>query len=320
MSTGKSPGADGFPVEFYRRFWGLLGQDLVDILNFSFTHGSLSDSQRRGIIRLLYKKDDPLELKHWRSISLLNTDYKICTKVLANRLRKVIPLILSEDQTCGIPDRSIFENLFLIRDTLDYVNHKQLSAAVISLDQENAFDRVNHGFLQRVLAQFNFGPGFRRWVNIVYTDISSQVINNGWLSSSFKFERGVRQGCPLSPLLYCLVAETLGQAIRRDNRIEGIQIPGSGNKQSKVSQYADDTTVILANDFSVNKAFHIIHVFEQGSGSHLNTQKTEGLWIGTSAGRTTGPVNITWVTDKLKILGVYFGNYNLAKDLVRFLR
>ena len=311
MSTGKSPGADGFPVEFYRRFWGLLGQDLVDILNFSFTHGSLSDSQRRGIIRLLYKKDDPLELKNWRPISLLNTDYKICTKVLANRLRKVIPLIFSEDQTCGIPDRSIFENLFLIRDTLDYVNHKQLSAAVISLDQEKAFDRVNHGFLQRVLAQFNFGPGFRRWVNIVYTDISSQVINNGWLSASFKLERGVRQGCPLSPLLYCLVAETLGQAIRRDNRIEGIQIPGSGNKQSKVSQYADDTTLILANEFSVNKAFHIIHVFEQGSGSRLNTQKTEGLWIGTSAGRSTGPVNITWVTDKLKILGVYFGNTNL---------
>lgn len=71
------------------------------------------------------------------------------------------------------------------------------------------------------------------------------------------------------------------------------------------------TTLVLASDFSVNKAFHIIHVFEQGSGSRLNSQKTDGLWIGTSAGRSTGPVNITWVTDKLKILGVYFGNTNL---------
>jgi len=134
-----------------------------------------------------------LELKNWRPISLLNTDYKICTKVLANRLRKVILLILSEDQTCSILDRSIFENLFLISNTIDYVNHKQLLAAVISLDQEKAFDRVNHGFLQRVLAKFNFGPGFRQWINIVYTDISSQVINNGWLSLSFKLEREARR-------------------------------------------------------------------------------------------------------------------------------
>ena len=166
IASSKSPGADGLPVEFYHRFWGLLGNDLVDTLNYSFIHGSLSDSQRLGIIRLLFKKDDPLLLKNWRPISLLNTDYKICTKVLANRLRRVISLILSEDQTCGIPDRSIFENLFLIRDTIDLVNHKELSAAIISLDQEKAFDRVNHGFLQRVLERFNFGPHFQRWITI----------------------------------------------------------------------------------------------------------------------------------------------------------
>ena len=139
------------------------------ILNYSYAHGSLSDTQRRGILRLLFKKDDPLELKNWRPISLLNTDYKICTKVLANRLRKVLPRIINKDQTCGIPDRSIYENLFLLRDTIDYVQHKHLSAAIISLDQEKAFDRVNHGFLHRVLTRFNFGPLSRRRVNVVYT-------------------------------------------------------------------------------------------------------------------------------------------------------
>ena len=179
MSTNKSPGSDGLLVEFYRRFWSLIGPDLVEILNYSFQHGSLSESQRRGIIRLLYKKEDPLELKNWRPISLLNTDYKICTKVLANRLRHVLPRIINKNQTCGIPDRSIYENLFLLRDKIDYVKHKELSAAIISLDQEKAFDRVNHGFLQRVLTRFNFGPHFRRWVDVVYHDITSNVINNG---------------------------------------------------------------------------------------------------------------------------------------------
>ena len=80
----------------------------------------------------------------------------------------------------------------------------------------------------------------------MYTDINSRVINNGYLSSPIALKRGVRQGCPLSPLLYSLVVETLGQAIRKDSTIQGIRIPGSSNKESKVSQYADDTTVIAA--------------------------------------------------------------------------
>jgi len=95
------------------------------------------------------------------------------------------PNILNEDQTCGVPGRNIFENLFLLRDTIDYARLKHLPAAVIGLDQEKAFDRVNHSFLQRVLAKFNFGPDFCRWVRVIYTDITSLVINNGWLSSPF---------------------------------------------------------------------------------------------------------------------------------------
>ena len=170
---------------------------------------------------------------------------------------------------------------------------KQLPGAIISLDQEKAFDRVNHNFLQRVLEKFNFGPDFCHWVRVIYTDISS-VINNGWLSSPFPLQRWVRQGCPLSPLLYYLVVESLGQAIRRDTSIQGFQIPGSKNKHCKVSQYADDTTLILANDYSITRAFNLITIFERGSGSRLNPRKTEGLWTSSQAGQISGPVNISW--------------------------
>ena len=146
---------------------------------------------------------------------------------------------------------------------------------------------------------------------MIYTDITSLVINNGWLFSPFPLQRGVRQGCPLSPLLYYLLVETLRQAIRRDPSIQGIQIPGSKNKQCEVSQFADDTTLVLANDYSITSAFNLIHIFEQGSGSRLNPKKTGGLWIGSQGRRTSGPVNITWVADKFKILDVYLGNTNL---------
>lgn len=80
---------------------------MVAILNYSYTYGSLSNTQHRGIIRLLFKKDDPLELKNWPPISLLNTDNKISMKVLTNRLRNVLPRIINKDQTCSIPDHSI---------------------------------------------------------------------------------------------------------------------------------------------------------------------------------------------------------------------
>jgi len=93
---------DGFLAEFYSHFWGLLGRDLVDTLNFSFREGFLSALQRQGILRVLCKKDNPLSLKNWKPISLLNLDFKIVTKALSNHIRKVLPNILNEDQTCRV--------------------------------------------------------------------------------------------------------------------------------------------------------------------------------------------------------------------------
>ena len=101
MESGKSPGPDGLPAEFYLYFWGFLGRDLVEILNYGYDTGALSESQRRAILRLLFKRQDPQLLKNWRPISLLNVDYKIATKFLASRLCEVLPLVLSEDQTWG---------------------------------------------------------------------------------------------------------------------------------------------------------------------------------------------------------------------------
>ena len=165
MESGKSPGMDGFPAEFYSRFWGLLGRDLVDTLNFSFREGFLSDLQHWGILHLLFTKVDPLSLKKWRPISLLNPDYKIATKALSNKIRKVLPNILSEDQTYGIRGHSIFENLFLLWDTIDFVRLKQLPAAIISLDQEKAFDRSitisSNAFSRNLISGLTSAIGFR---------------------------------------------------------------------------------------------------------------------------------------------------------------
>ena len=213
MNTGKSPGIDGLTAEFYLAFWAVTGEDLVEVLNYGFQNGQLSVSQRRGLLSLIFKKGEKRDLKNWRPISLLCVDYKIGTRALAARLQKVLPSVLHEDQTCGVPGRSIFSNLYLIRDLIEYCSAKNLPLAIIGLDQEKAFDRVNWNFLDRVLQKMNFGPEFRQWIRVIYSEISSACLHSGFVTFFFEISRGARQGDTLSSLLYTLVAEVLGQLL-----------------------------------------------------------------------------------------------------------
>ena len=168
----------------------------------------------------------------------------------------------------------------LARDSIDYCQEKKLPLALIKIDQEKAFDRVNWDFLVKVLERMNFGPKFMCFIKTMYTDVSCQISNNGYLSRKVTLKRGVRQGCPLSPLLYCIVAETLGNLIRQNLKIDGLRLPGS-RKEVKISQYADDTTLFLRNNFSVEEAIATIKVYELGSGSKVNYDigKSCGKWF-----------------------------------------
>ena len=155
-----------------------------------------------------------LELNVKNSISLLSVDYKILTKLLASRLTSVLQTIVHENQTCCVPERSIRDSCRVLQDTVDYCEATDREAGLVSLDQEKAFDRVEWSFLDKVMAAMNIGEIFRSYISTVYRDVSSRVIVNGWISRKIHPTRGVRQGCPLSPILYVLVAETLSSTIR----------------------------------------------------------------------------------------------------------
>ena len=120
MAKRKAPCLDGLPAEFYLKFWLVLGQDLVHVLNSCYSAGSLSLSQRRGIISLSFKKGDRLYMRNWRPISLLKVDYKLAARAIGARLLKVIHLVVASDQTCGIPERYISENVAFLRDAVSY--------------------------------------------------------------------------------------------------------------------------------------------------------------------------------------------------------
>ena len=129
-ASGKSPGSDGLPAEFYLPFWDLLGKDLVDVLNDSLQSGSLPLSQRTALLSLINKKGERLLHKNWRPISLLNTDYKLCYRTLAGRLLKVLQFVIHPDQTCGVRGRFIGENVALLRDVIDFTKETGTSLAI----------------------------------------------------------------------------------------------------------------------------------------------------------------------------------------------
>ena len=158
-------------ANFYKHFWNVFGTELTSIYNYAFQHGSLSVTQRRGVITLVFKKGDRTKLKNWRHITLLTTDYKILTKALANRLKNVLHLLIHPDQTACIPGRTINDNISLIRDAIHFAKESNIPLAIISLDQLKAFDRVSHNYLFHTLEQFGFGPVFIKWIKTIYNSV-----------------------------------------------------------------------------------------------------------------------------------------------------
>ena len=135
---------------------------------------------------------------------------------------------------------------------------------------------------------FNFGPNFLNWIEVLYREASSCVINNGHTSPFFRLQRGVRQGCPLSGLLFVIGIELLARALKNDNSIKGIKV---GPIEIKCSQYADDTTVFLRDQNSISKLLKLLDDFKLVSGLEINTSKTEAMWLGSWRDKTETPFN-----------------------------
>ena len=142
-------------------------------------------------------------------ISLLNCDYIIITKILASTFSDFIPKII-QIKNVQLKVTS------LIRDLIEYVNRNNLPGLIVSLDQTKGYDRVEWDFFFKVLEQFNFGPNMIKMIKTCYNNIQSAVKVNGFVSSFFDLSRGIRQGCPISTVLYVLVSETLAEAVRAD--------------------------------------------------------------------------------------------------------
>ena len=257
MELGKTLDPMGY-LQNSRVFWTDISKLLIQALNYAHEKGQLSITQRRGVIKLIPKKDaEPYFIKNWRPLTLLNCDYKLAAKALANRMKTVLPALISCDQTGFMKGKE-----------------KNIPGLLLFLDFEKAFDTIEWPFIIRSLQYFGFGPSIVNWVKCFY---------NGWTSSFFKIERGVRQGCPLSPYLFVLSVEILAKALKRNRNVKGLYV---GQEEIKISQYADDTTLILnGSQASLSAAPNPLDDFGEVSGLKLNSKKTEAIWIGAYSGK-----------------------------------
>ena len=206
-------------------------------------------------------------MKYVITVSLLATDYKILTKALSIKLQKVIPSLINSDQVGYIKGRNICENIRIIKDLISFTAMNKSPGFLTLIDFENPFDTVEWPFLFKTLKSFNFGDNFFTWIKLLYTDIFSCVSNNGYLSNYFSLSRDIRQGCPISALLFILVAEILAINIRIDSKIKGIQVL---DQTFKIFQLADDTTLFLNDIQSFQRAISLLQRLGACSGLKLN--------------------------------------------------
>ena len=174
------------------------------------------------------------------------------TKVLAARIKGVLPSIIHHNQTGHIKDRYVGETIRSIFDVMDFTLNENISGLMIFIDFHKAFDSIEWDYLYKCLEAFNFGEDFIRWAKTFNKNIESCTVNNGFFSKYFKLERGVRQGDPLSAYLFVLAIETLAIAIGQNSEIKGIVI---GKEETKLLQYADDTTATLSDKNSATALF-----------------------------------------------------------------
>lgn len=308
MKNNKSPGPDGIIVEFYKLFWNNVRTDIKEVFDYSFTYEQLPYSQYMALITLLYKKGQREDIKNWRPISLLNCDGKMLSKVLAERLKRVLKEIIHLDQQGCIPGRYVGQNIRLVEDIIQNHNDDEV---VVLLDQQKAFDRVEWQWLFKVLDKFNFGPNFKKWIEIMYKDMKSSILTNGFVSKCFPVKRGIRQGDSLSALLYIIQSEPFAENIRKNTDLQGIVLKNEHdeNVECKCCMYVDDGVIFLKHVNSLDKCYNVIKTYEEASGAKLNMDKTVGIVMKESLVRPcnvdTHEIRLT--TGPEKCLGVVIG-------------
>ncbi|KAL3685968.1 hypothetical protein R1sor_003990 [Riccia sorocarpa] len=322
MKKNKAPGEDGLTIEVLQLTWEWVRAPCITIITAFWSEVRLGKHNNMAIVKLLPKNNDRKFLKNWRSISLLTLTYKIIGKILAARLKEVVPCLVDDDQTGFVHGRSIIDNVISLQLCQDITDCTGEPAIFCKLDFEKAFDRVQHDYLWDTLRSMRIGQHTISLLRMLVAGGRAKVYVNGRFSRAFNLERGVRQGCPVSPLLFALNTQLLMQLLRdgeKEGRIVGVSIPRGKPLLHKL--FADDSGVaIAATETNFQNLKTTIESFERISGAKLNLSKSiitpmrldrSTLWL-----RETG-CRILQQGELTKYLGCVVGTENREEACAR---
>ena len=267
----------------------------------------LPESSRKGIINLIPKKGkDTRELKNLRPITLLNSDYKIIEKMIANRILPIMDYMLINDNQKGfLPGRKITVNIRKIFDLIKFAKEQNIEALVLNLDYAKAFDKISTESILKTLQYYKFSHYLISWTQIIYKDFTVRTQNNGHFSENINIEKSVHQGGPCSCYYFILVIELLANALRENIHIEGISIR---EMRYILGQYADDMdSTLKASKSCVQNFIKELDKFEACTGLTVNYEKTTMYRIGSlrdsKAEYYTGKP-LRWSSGRINVLGI----------------
>lgn len=297
---------------------GLMTRTFNDIESFGVVP---STNFSEGWMCPIYKKNDRNEIANYRPITLLNTDYKIMTKAMAMKLTKAAPTLIHKNQVGFVPGRQIKDQTMLVRMMMDYAEATEQNGLIVALDQEKAYNKVAHDYLWKALAAFNIPAEFINTVKSLYRTAETRVVINGHLSSRFRVTRGVRQGDPMSCILFDLAIEPLAASMQ-NSTLRGYEIPGCEEKLV-ANLFADDTTTFLSERDDMGTLQTLLDDWCIAAKAKFNISKTEMIPIETKEFRvkvtTTrrtrdggdqipNHMHIVTEGESVRILGAWFGN------------
>ena len=278
LHRGKAAGSDGLPNDFYKDFKLAVETPMTKLFNDIMKGQALPKSFAEAIILPLPKTGDPKDAFNYRPISLLNTAYKVFTKIIARRLQPILQKIIHQDQQGFIKGRQISNSIQLMLKMLEnsYSRDDQgleESPSIILIDFRKAYDTVDRDFLQVMLEKYHFSASFRRLIETLHRNTTASFKVNDQTSHAIPVRTGIRQGCPLAPLLFLLVIEGLGNVIRQSAKIRGIIIPGT-EEEHKCTQFVDDFSIFLEETRYLKETKMELKCFGRHSGLELQPDKS----------------------------------------------
>eukprot|EP00253_Pinus_taeda_P008941 PITA_08941 len=312
MAKDKSPGPDGWTSELFNHFFELIGDELTEVVNESRRKGEMYSPFNATFIALIPKKEDPDSFEDFRPISLCNCVYKIIAKIIAMRLKPILSKNISSEQFGFLDGRQIHEAIGVAQETIHSIKQKIKKGAVIKIDLSKAYDRICWTYLRMMLTHLGFKVDFINWIMGCVSSVSFAVLINGAASSFFKGQRGLRQGCPLSPLLFLLVAEGLSRLIseaKRTGMIKGLEV--AANLFITHLLFVDDILLFTNGNLDeVKELKAILDLFMKATGMQINIRKSQCILEGFSRNERTQitaslPFESLPMDDPFKYLGFW---------------